>query len=89
MTNDNVWLAYQLNRPDKGDGIIMAFRRKSCNEESLLVKLRGVDPKVIYELMDEDTQINLTKTGEELIKGFKLTLNQKPGSLLIWYRKTQ
>jgi alpha-galactosidase len=88
MTKDNVWLAYQMNRPEQGDGIIMAFRRKNCNDGSVIVNLKGIDPKKNYELTDEDAQIKLTKTGEELIKGLTLTQNQKPGSLLIWYKKT-
>jgi alpha-galactosidase len=87
MTKDNVWLAYQLNRPDKGDGIIMAFRRKNCQEESITIKLKGVDSKENYLFMDEDSQIKIAVTGEELLKGYKLTLKDKPGSLLISYMK--
>jgi hypothetical protein len=26
--DDNFWLAYQLNRPEQKDGIVLAFRRK-------------------------------------------------------------
>jgi len=89
MTNDSVWLAYQLNRPDKSDGIIMAFRRKYCNTETITVKLRGVGPTARYELFDEDSAVRFTKTGEELLKGFTLSLKNKPGSLLISYKKTQ
>ena len=87
MTNDNVWLAYQLNRPDMGDGIIVAFRRVNNSDNSLTVKLRGVDAKASYALIDDDSQIKITVSGEELIKGYKLTLNDKPGSLLITYKK--
>ena len=87
MTNDNVWLAYQLNRPDMGDGIIMAFRRVNNDEKSITVKLRGLDANAKYELIDDDSQIKITVAGEELIKGYKLTLNDKPGSLLITYKK--
>ena len=87
MTKDNVWLAYQLNRPEQGDGIIVAFRRKNCNEESLTVKLGGVDAKESYVLVDEDSQKKITASGEELQKGFRLTLNDQPGSLSIRYNK--
>jgi len=86
MTQDNVWLSYQLNRPAQSDGIIIAFRRKDCDEESLVVKLRGLDPKVNYELTDEDSNLAVTKTGEELIKGLTLIAKDKPGSLLIIYK---
>jgi hypothetical protein len=78
----------QLNRPDKGDGIIMAFRRKNCVDESISVKLRGIDPKESYELIEEDTQTKTTVSGEQLINGYTLNLNKKPGSLLIWYKNT-
>ena len=87
MTQDNVWLSYQLNRPAQGDGIIIAFRRKDCNEESLEVRLRGIDPKISYELTDVDKNLVITKTGEELLKGLTLSAKEKPGSLLIMYKK--
>ncbi|MEK7718831.1 MAG: glycoside hydrolase family 36 protein [Bacteroidota bacterium] len=89
MLQDNAWIAYQLNRQVQGDGIIMAFRRKNCDDKSLTVKLRGISPKENYELTDEDSQIKISKTGEELMKGFTLNLNDKPGSLVIMYKKTQ
>ena len=89
ILRDDTWLAYQLNRPKHNDGIIMAFRRENCNEEFLKIKLRGVDAKESYELIDEDSQIKITKTGDELIKGFTLSLKNKPGSLLIWYNKVK
>ena len=89
MLRDNVWIAYQLNRQEQGDGLITAFRRKNCDDKSLTVRLRGVDPKVNYELIDEDSQVRILKTGEELMKGFTLNLNDKPGSLVIMYKKTQ
>jgi alpha-galactosidase len=88
MTSDNVWLAYQLNRPAQYDGIIIAFRRKDNIDESISVKIRGVDPKVSYILTDEDSRAVITKTGDELLKGFTLTLKDKPGSLLIRYKKS-
>jgi len=87
MTSDNVWLAYQQNRPENGDGIIMAFRRKNCANESVTVKLRGIDPKINYELTDEDTQRKTVVSGEKLINGYELKQKNKPGSVLIWYKK--
>ncbi len=87
LLRDDKWLAYQLNRRGHEDGIIMAFRRENCNEESMEVKLRGIEAAEEYLLTDEDSQIKITVSGEELIKGFTLTLKDKPGSLLIWYHK--
>lgn len=89
MTKDNVWLAYQLNRTDKGDGILLAFRRKDCDEASITVKLKGIDPASTFELTDEDSQMKTTVTGKQLRDGYSLSLKEKPGSALIWYRKIQ
>jgi alpha-galactosidase len=83
MTEDDVWLDYQLIRPDKGDGIIVAFRRKDCPYESILVKLRGLNKTSDYELFDEDSDKKVIQKGEELINGLKLSLTEKPKSLLI------
>jgi alpha-galactosidase len=89
MTKDNIWLAYQLNRPDKGDGIIVAFRRKNCPDESIFVKLRGLDRNADYELFDEDLDRKLVQKGEELGNGIKLSLTEKQKSLLISYKQVK
>jgi alpha-galactosidase len=86
MTKDNVWLAYQLNRPDQGDGIIVAFRRKDCPEDSIRVKLRGLVKNADYELLDEDSGNKVIHKGDELINGIKFSLTEKPKSLLIIYK---
>jgi alpha-galactosidase len=87
MTSDNVWLAYQLNRPDKGDGIVMAFRRKNCPDESVSVNLKGIDPGADYELLDEDTGKKVIQKGEVLRNGIILSLPEQQKSLLISYKR--
>jgi alpha-galactosidase len=89
MTSDNVWLAYQLNRPSPDDGIILAFRRKECSEESILIKLNGIDPARMYLLLNEDTQLSETVSGESLKSGYRIRLSDAPGSLLIMYKKAR
>ena len=87
MTLDNVWLAYQLNRPSSGDGIIVAFRRKDCIAESLNVKLSGLEADTMYVLLNEDTQVSESLSGAVLRNGYTLNVGDKPGSLLIRYKK--
>ncbi len=84
---DSVWLAYQLNRPEKNDGIIIAFRRGECPEETISVKLRGIDDGADYELTDDDSGKKTVVKGAELRKGLSLSINEKPGSLMFWYKK--
>ncbi|MDP2337001.1 MAG: alpha-galactosidase [Bacteroidota bacterium] len=89
MTKDDVWLAYQLFKPDKGDGIIVAFRRINCPDESITVKLRGLDINADYELFDEDSGKKVIQKGEELSSGIKLSLPEKQKSLLISYQQVK
>lgn len=84
---DNSWLAYQLHRRDQGDGIILAFRRKDCVDESIVIKLRGLEPEAVYELFYEDYHIQIKKTGLVLSEGITISIPQKPASLMINYKK--
>jgi len=82
---DYAWLAYQLNRPARKDGIILAFRRKDCADESIRIRLRGLDAGATYELFYEDYGLHITKTGRELMDGMDISIPQKPASLMIRY----
>jgi alpha-galactosidase len=87
LTQDNNWLAYQLNRTSVGDGIIVAFRRKDCSVATITVKLHGVDTGGNYLLYNEDTKVNESLSGEVLRNGYTLNIADKPGSVLIMYKK--
>jgi len=87
LIGDDTWISYQLNRPEKGDGIIMAFRRNNCNEESIQVKLRGLDKTEDYELINEDSEVKMVVSGSKLMNGYSLNSIDKPSSLLIWYKR--
>jgi alpha-galactosidase len=84
--SDSVWLAYQLNRSEQKDGIIVAFRRNECQNESIQVKLHGLDNNADYELTDDDSGKKTIQKGAELGNGIVLSLPEKPGSLLIRYK---
>ena len=86
-TGDNVWLAYQMNRPSQKDGIIVAFRRGGAYAESIVVKLSGVEETATYELFFEDYGLHIQKTGHDMMEGIELTIPQKPASLLVSYHK--
>jgi len=87
ITTDSIWIAYQMNRPVDGDGIILAFRRKDASAESISVQLGGLENLMKYELLNVDSGVKEIFTGEELKKGLTLKLPEKPGSLLIQYKK--
>jgi len=86
-TREGSWLAYQLNRQEKGDGIVLAFRRKECTDDTITIHLNGLEPEAKYELDYEDYNIRLQKSGKELLEGLAISIPQKPASLLIHYEK--
>ena len=86
-TPDNVWLAYQLNRPSDNTGIVMAFRRKDNQQSEIEVKLRGLLPDATYEVTNADSGEVITVTGADLMQSLKLKLEQPYSSLLLRYKK--
>lgn len=86
-TPDNVWLAYQLNRPSDDTGIVMAFRRKDNQQPEIEVKLRGLLPDATYEVTNADSGEVITATGADLMQSLKLKLEQPYSSLLLKYKK--
>ncbi|NCU27044.1 alpha-galactosidase, partial [Candidatus Nomurabacteria bacterium] len=85
MTTDDIWLAYQLYRPADDTGVIVAFRRELCRDETITVQLSAVNPKVTYKLTDRDSGETFIKTGEVLKEGFQLKLKEAKSSLVISY----
>ncbi len=85
LTGDDVWLAYQLNKPSDNSGIVVAFRRKDNKSDELMVKLKGLDSNSTYSLYNDNDKSVITKTGKELNEGVILEINEAPGSLLLKY----
>lgn len=85
MTTDDIWLAYQLYRPADDTGIIVAFRRELCPDETITVRLSAVNKDKTYKITDRDTGESFFKTGDELRKGLQLTLREPRSSLLFNY----
>jgi len=87
--DDNFWLAYQLNRPELKDGIVLAFRREKNVDESVQAKLKGLKADSKYELYYEDYGVRLVYFGKELMDGIEIKISAAPGSLLINYKMVE
>ncbi len=82
------WMAWQLDSPAKGEGVVQAFRRPESPFESARFKLRGLDAKASYVVKNLDTAAEVTLSGAELMeKGLPVTVNETPGAALIAYRR--
>ena len=85
----DVWAAFQMHRPDLGEGLLLAFRRKDAPFISADFRLQGLDPAAEYELQDADTGKTWKQTGKELGEhGVRVNLEKAPESRLVFYRRT-
>jgi alpha-galactosidase len=86
--SDDTWAAWQFNRPDLGEGMVLALRRQRSPFTSIDAPLRGLDPGAEYEISSKDTGTTIRLSGRELAEeGLPIEINEKPGSALFVYRK--
>jgi hypothetical protein len=76
--DNNFWLAYQLNRPEQKDGIVLAFRREKNVDESMQAKLKGLNADSKYELYYEDYGVRAVYSGKELMDGIDIKIPTAP-----------
>ncbi|MBN2292741.1 MAG: NPCBM/NEW2 domain-containing protein [Pirellulales bacterium] len=89
-TADNVWIAWQFHREDKNAGLIQAFRRPNCSYVSAQYQLRSLEPDAKYAVSNLDTEQSREITGRDLMEnGLLITIPQKPGAVLVTYRKVE
>ena len=84
-------IAWQFNRPDLGQGVVQAFRRKESPFEAARFRIHGLEPAAIYRITDIDEpgrEIELS--GQTLAEsGLPVAMPQAPMAKVILYtRKT-
>jgi alpha-galactosidase len=88
-TSDEAWAAFEWDRPEERDGIVLAFRRHQAPAASITVKLQGLEPAGDYEVSYEDYGVAVFKSSRELAAGLSVKIPEAPGSLLIKYRRVR
>jgi alpha-galactosidase len=84
----DAWMAWQYDQPEKGQGVVQAFRHAESPYESARFKLRGLDPAATYELRNFDETAIAAVPGRELMgRGLLLTLTSSPDSAVISYKR--
>ena len=82
------WTIYQMNRPDLGEGMVMALRRPGSAFTAATVRLRGLDPAVRYGIEPAGAGRKSIKTGKELMEhGIEIKLLQSPSGCLVFYKR--
>ena len=84
-------IAYTLRLPEKDRGVILVFRREDA-PDSFVIRLPEINTEKQYHLTLSDENLEetaLTVSGAELSTGFPVTIDEAPGSLLIFYAATE
>jgi alpha-galactosidase len=80
-------LATQWNRPSDDSGLIVLFRRDESPNESITVKLKGLDANAIYRIKDTDSGEITEHRGADLMNGVTFKIGPKRSSRLLHYSK--
>ena len=80
------WAAYRYDRPEEGDGMVMAFRRANSNCVTSCYPLEGLNPDAIYTVTDIDTKETVEIAGQVLVsEGLTVTIPGKYESKILVY----
>jgi alpha-galactosidase len=81
------WAIWQFDRPDLGEGMLLAIRREGAKDDLLTAKLQGLAPDQQYELRSLDSDAVQRRSGRDLAEaGLPLEL-PAGGTALFVYKK--
>jgi len=80
------WMAYQLHLPERGEGLIVVFRRPACLQETQHLHPHGLHPGALYRITNLDTNEEQALDGRR-VTGHRLEvrLARKPASAVFRY----
>ncbi|MBQ9813202.1 MAG: alpha-galactosidase [Thermoguttaceae bacterium] len=86
----DVWIAWQYNDEDKGEGVIQAFRRRDSQAVVSQLPLKGLDKSAVYRVNDLDSGETREISGKELAeRGLLVEIDSAPKAALIRYEKVR
>jgi alpha-galactosidase len=88
IAGNSFWVAYQFDRPDLGEGMVLVFRQEGANRDTIVLKLPGLNGAATYDLTFVDDGTMKSLTGAALAQtGLECTLDTAPRSALVTYRR--
>jgi len=85
--DQGAWMAWQLHSPEKGEGMVQAFRREQSAYTAIGLKLRGLNPNAVYALKNIDSGAETAQTGLALMEtGLPLAIDRQPGAAILVYK---
>jgi len=86
--DDTVWMAWQFDRPETGEGMVQVFRRHNSFYESAHLKLFGLDAQASYAVTNLDTGAQEQHSGRELLDdGLAVAMPAQPSVAVLTYRR--
>ena len=86
----DAWMAYQLDGPSPGKGLVVALRRPGSPCVSARFALHGLAPNASYRVTNLDTKEQAQFAGSALLReGLKVVLDSHPGSVLLTYEPVE
>ena len=85
--SDQDWMAYQLNQPDQGRGVIVSYRREESQIRLMDICLRGLEEEAVYELEDLDAGLLGQASGKELTQGWPFEILEWRSCRMVFYNK--
>ena len=84
----DVWIAWQWDRPEEGEGAIQAFRREEDLQPRHRFRLRGLDPKASHRVRDVDHKAEKIVSGAKLLRhGLVIELPEPRSTAIVMYNK--
>lgn len=81
------WAAWQFNRPEEGDGVIQAFRRRDNPEQNRVFALNDLEPDAEYIFRKYGSGEEFTLTGADAMNGITVSLGKRE-AIVIGYTKS-
>jgi alpha-galactosidase len=83
---EDVWMAFQFDRPAAGSGVVLAFRRPHAPQTTMQLVLHGLDAGTDYQFENFDTGDKAVLSGRTaMAKGLTVSLPDAPGSAIVQY----
>lgn len=84
-TDDTQWNAYMYFDNTNDNGVIQVFRQEHSDNDTYVLKIKGVNDKHIYKIVDADNINGIDRiTGAELKAGITIHLNEARGSSVLF-----
>ncbi|MEW6239159.1 MAG: alpha-galactosidase [Candidatus Omnitrophota bacterium] len=84
----DAWMAYQLDRPDLGEGLVVILKRPQSPYTAGRLALHELDPEANYQISPFGGKVQETLSGKELMeKGANVALMERPDSALLLYKR--